>query len=109
MSYITNQGQTINHFIPHYVVKSDFLPTRVVEGNQGQTAQWVKFVFYYRLDNIKKKKEEEEYSHRDQFNSILADMHHSRFMKLLESIDLSMNNISVVLYVDDCFIYKIYL
>jgi hypothetical protein len=109
MSYQTYQGQTINHFIPNYVVKSDYLPTRVVEGNQGQTAQWVKFVLYYRLDNMKKKKEEEEYTHRDPSNSILADMHHSRFMKLLEPTNLSMNNISVVLYVDDCLIYKIYL
>ena len=66
--------------------------------------------FIYRSDNIKMKKEEEEYSHRDQFNSILVDMHHSRFMKLLELINLSMNNISVVLYVDDVsftkFIFK---
>jgi hypothetical protein len=38
MSYQTYQGQTINQFIPNYVVKSDFLPTRVVEGNEGQTA-----------------------------------------------------------------------
>lgn len=35
------QGPTINQFIPNYIVKSDYLPTRVVEGNQGQTSQLV--------------------------------------------------------------------
>jgi hypothetical protein len=44
MSYQTyHQGQSIQQFIPNYVVRSDFLPTRVVEGNQGQTAQWVNY------------------------------------------------------------------
>lgn len=38
MSY---QTQTINSFIPNYVVKSDYLPTRVVDGNTAQTAQLV--------------------------------------------------------------------
>ena len=38
MSY---HGQTINAFIPNYVVKSDYLPTRVVDGNAAQTAQLV--------------------------------------------------------------------
>lgn len=35
--------QTINQFIPNYVVKSDYLPTRVVDGNTAQTAQLVNF------------------------------------------------------------------
>jgi hypothetical protein len=34
-------GQSINTFIPNYVVKSDYLPTRVVEGNSAQTTQLV--------------------------------------------------------------------
>ena len=38
MSY---QGQTVSHFIPNYVVKSDYLPTRVIDGNTSQTAQLV--------------------------------------------------------------------
>ena len=50
MSYQTYQGQTITHFIPNYVVKSDYLPTRVVDGNQVQTTQWVIFTFI--LDQI---------------------------------------------------------
>lgn len=40
MSY---QAQTINQFIPNYVVKSDYLPTRVVDGNTAQTSQLVIF------------------------------------------------------------------
>jgi hypothetical protein len=58
MSYQTyHQGQSIQQFIPNYVVRSDFLPTRVVEGNQGQTAQWVNYTII--LDQtiwIRKKK-----------------------------------------------------
>ena len=38
MSY---QGQTIQQFIPNYIVKSDYLPTKVVDGNTSQTAQLV--------------------------------------------------------------------
>lgn len=34
-------GQSINAFIPNYVVKSDYLPTRVIEGNSTQTTQLV--------------------------------------------------------------------
>jgi len=33
--------QTINAYIPNYVLKSDFLPTRVVDGNTTQTSQLV--------------------------------------------------------------------
>ena len=33
--------QGINQYIPNYVVKSDFLPTRVVEGNNQQTSELV--------------------------------------------------------------------
>lgn len=36
--------QGINQFIPGYVVKSDFLPTRVVEGNTSQTAELVQLI-----------------------------------------------------------------
>ncbi len=40
MSY--QQTQSINQYIPNYVVKSDYLPnTRVVEGNTTQTSQLV--------------------------------------------------------------------
>ena len=45
MSY--QQVQNINQFIPHYVVKSDYLPnTRVVDGNNTQTAQLVLFPLF---------------------------------------------------------------
>jgi hypothetical protein len=56
---------------------------------------------------MKKLREEEEYSHRDQFNSILADMLHSRFTKQLELINLLTSNISAALYVDDVSFYKL--
>ena len=42
MSY--QQGQNINQYIPHYVAKSDYLPTRVVDGNNSQTSQLVWFL-----------------------------------------------------------------
>lgn len=35
------QNQTVQSFVPNYVVKSDYLPTKVVEGNTTQTAQLV--------------------------------------------------------------------
>lgn len=31
----------LNQYVPNYVVKSDFLPTRVVEGSNSQTADLV--------------------------------------------------------------------
>lgn len=34
-------SNSINHYIPNYVVKSDFLPTRVVEGQTAQTSELV--------------------------------------------------------------------
>lgn len=45
MSFI-NPSQTVAHFIPNYVVKSDYLPTRVQDGNTSQTAQLVHFLSY---------------------------------------------------------------
>jgi hypothetical protein len=56
---------------------------------------------------MNKKKEEEECSHKDLSNSILTDMLHSRFTKLSELINLLMNNISAVLFVDDVSFYKL--
>lgn len=40
MSYVV-PGQSIQQFVPNYVVKSDYLPTRVVEGSNSQAAQLV--------------------------------------------------------------------
>ena len=34
---------TINEYVPTYVVKSDYLPTRVQDGNTNQTSQWVNY------------------------------------------------------------------
>jgi hypothetical protein len=56
---------------------------------------------------MKKQREEEECSHRDQFNSILTDMLHSRFTKPLELINLLTSSISAALYVDDVSFYKL--
>lgn len=98
MSY---QGQTINSFIPSYVVKSDYLPTRVVDGNNTQTAQLVNLEIIFSYVNMNKKKEEEEYSHKDQSNLIQTGMHHLKFMRLSELINQSINKVSVVLLEDD--------
>lgn len=35
------QGNSLREYVPHYVVKSDFLPTRIVEGNSAQTTELV--------------------------------------------------------------------
>ena len=56
---------------------------------------------------MNKKKEEEECSHKDLSNLILTDMLHSRFTKPSELINLLMNNISAVLFVDDVSFYKL--
>ena len=45
MSY--QQPQNINQIIPNYVVKSDYLPTRVVEANSTDHAQLVCFFLSY--------------------------------------------------------------
>lgn len=38
----TSSGQhRLNEFVPTYVPKSDYLPTRVQEQNQGQANEWV--------------------------------------------------------------------
>lgn len=42
MSY--HQEHTINHYIPNYVVKSDFLPNHVVQGSNSNTTAWVQFL-----------------------------------------------------------------
>lgn len=52
---------------------------------------------------MNKKKEEEESSLKDQLSSILTDMPHLKFMKLLESTNQWINNISVVLSEDDLY------
>lgn len=98
MSY---QGQTINSFIPTYVVKSDYLPTRVVDGNNTQTAQLVSINDNVSYVNMNKKKEEEEYSHKDQLILIQTDMHHLKFMRPSELINHWINKVSVVLLEDD--------
>ena len=37
----TTSGHRLNEFVPNYTVKSDYLPTRVQEQNQGQANEWV--------------------------------------------------------------------
>lgn len=40
--YSSNSGQhRLQEFVPTYTAKSDYLPTRVVESNQGEANQWV--------------------------------------------------------------------
>ena len=45
---------TVNQFVPNYVVKSDYLPTRVIDGNESQTNQLVNI----RLTKIRQYEEE---------------------------------------------------
>ena len=100
MSYIP-QGQTIHQFVPNYVVKSDYLPTRVVEGNNSQAAQLVTLIINLSSANMRKKKEEDESSPPDQPNSTLADTLHSKSQKLLELITPLTNKASAVLSEDE--------
>jgi len=39
--HTTMSYQTVTQLVPNYVVKSDYLPTRVVDGNQLQHGQLV--------------------------------------------------------------------
>lgn len=82
MSYL---GQTVQQFVPTYVVKSDYLPTRVVDGNAAQTSQLVFLHLLSSYVNMNKKREEEEYSHKDLLISTQIDMPPSEFMKMLKS------------------------
>lgn len=93
MSYYQQQ-QTINQFIPNYVVKSDYLPTRVVDGNSAQTAQLV-HLFLCSSASMRRRREEAECSPRDLPSSTLTDMLHSESMKMWELMSLLTNNISV--------------
>ncbi len=82
MSYL---GQTVQQFVPTYVVKSDYLPTRVVDGNAAQTSQLVSVHLLSSYVNMNRKREEEEYSHRDLLISTQIDMPPSEFMRMLKS------------------------
>ena len=37
----TTGSRRLNEFVPSYVPKSDYLPTRVVDSNQSEANQWV--------------------------------------------------------------------
>lgn len=39
----TAQGPRLTEFVPTYVTKSDYLPSRVLETNQGEANQWVPY------------------------------------------------------------------
>ena len=43
MSFQQQVHHTVNEYVPTYQVKSDYLPTRVQDGNQNQTNVWVLF------------------------------------------------------------------
>ena len=70
----------INQFVPNYVIKSDYLPTRVIDGNNSQTAELVKLPLRS-SDNTKRKKEEEESSHKGQLTLTQIVTHPTRFTK----------------------------
>lgn len=59
MSY---QTHNLQEFIPNYQVKSDFLPTRVADGNQAQTAEWVR-LFLYVVEKIRRGKKKRKGVH----------------------------------------------
>ena len=106
MSY--QQSLSINQFIPGYVVKSDYLPTRVVEGNQTQTSELVISFDNFSFVNMKSKKEKEECSRNAQQNSTPIDMLHTKYMKQFKLIDHLMKNTSAELFADDLHIHQSY-
>jgi len=87
-------GQTVNQYIPNYVLKSDYLPTRVVDGNTAQTSQLVSLILFS-WDSMRKKREEAEFLPKDQLNSIQTDMHHSECPNMLELTTLSIMKVLV--------------
>jgi hypothetical protein len=99
MSY--QQHHTINEFIPNYTVKSDYLPTRVGDGNQTQTAEWVIIFLLCSSEDMKRKKEKEESSLKDQLNSTHKDTCHSEPTKMSRLTNQSLNNSSADSSEDD--------
>ena len=75
-----------SHFFPNYVVKSDYLPTRIVDGNNSQTAELVPFSLFS-SGNTNNKKEEEESSLKDQLTSIPIDISPTKSTKRSELIN----------------------
>jgi hypothetical protein len=99
MSY--QQHHTINEFIPNYTVKSDYLPTRVGDGNQAQTAEWVLNFLLCSSEDTKRRKEEEESSLKDQWNSTHKDTFHSELIRMSRLTSQSLNNSSADSSEDD--------
>ena len=64
-----SRNQGITQFVPNYVTKSDYLPTRIIDGNNSQTSELVP-PFLTSSDNINRKKGEAEFSPKDPSTSI---------------------------------------
>lgn len=72
MSY--QQTQSLRTFIPSYEVRSDYLPTRVTEGNNPQASDLVTIFLILSFVDMRKKNAEEEFSLKDQPSLTQIDM-----------------------------------
>lgn len=100
MSYQAHQ--TVNQFVPNYVVKSDYLPTRVVDGNQSQTNQWVRPLLS-RSTNTKRRSAEDASSPSAPPSSTPRATHPTASTRLCASTSLSTSSTSAASPGDDLF------
>jgi hypothetical protein len=101
MSHYQQTTHEVREFVPTYVVRSDYLPTQVRDGNQSQTAQWVHKNIIFSYENTKNRKEEAEFSPKGQSNSTRTDTFPSGPTRMSESINQSPNNSSAEYIIDD--------
>ena len=52
MSYYQQGHHQVREYVPTYVVRSDYLPTQVQDGNQSQTSQWVSIKLIFLVKRI---------------------------------------------------------
>ena len=92
--YGGQQGHGLREFIPHYVVRSDYLPNQVTEGNNAQTQELVIFPLFSSAAT-KKKGETVECSPKSPLNSTPAGINLLSPTRMSSSTSPSMNSISV--------------
>jgi hypothetical protein len=87
--YTSNSdSHRLQEFVPTYVPKSDYLPTRVVDSNQSEANQWV-HIIQYSFPPTKDRKDKDTSTPRDPQSSTPIDMSPSRPMKMSWSINPS--------------------
>ena len=72
--YSSSSGShRLNEFVPNYVPKSEYLPSRVVETNQSEANQWVPFILGS-SPTTRDRNSPARFTLRDPLSSTLTDM-----------------------------------